>query len=130
MQGNTERFETDGIDLNRPPDSVKPKRFPLLQNVRITTQGQIEPRFGLQDLGNVVAGQSPLHSIRRLNDFGSFIYVLGTGTHLAYGQLAPFTDLDSGYSGNPLSIIPWRPDQSTLAYMYVADSLRMRKVNV
>lgn len=131
MQGNTERFETDGIDLNRPPDSVKPKRFPLLQNMRVTTQGQLEPRFGLQDLGLVVSGQTPLHSIRRLNGLSSsFTYILGAGTHLADGQSFPFTDRDSGYSGDPLSLVPWRPDQATIPYMYVADRLRMRKLSV
>lgn len=131
-QGPSERFTTVGIDLNRPIDDIKPNHYPYLQNLRITTQGQLEPRFGLSDLGIVVAAQTPLHSIRRLNDpsAGLYTYILGAGTHLAYGVSGgPYTDVDSGYSGNPLALMPYRPESATGAYMYCADSSRMRKLS-
>jgi hypothetical protein len=127
---DTHRLDCTGVDLNRPVDSVKQNKFPLLKNVRSYTAGQIEPRFGLTDIAQVVAGQTPVHSCRRLNDpaNSTFTRVVGAGTHLAYGQ-GSFTDLDSGYSGDPLALVPWKPDASPAAFMYVADRSRMRKVS-
>lgn len=127
---DTNRYNCEGLDLNRPVDSVKKNKFPYLKNCRSYVSGRIEPRSGLVDLAQVVAGQSPVHSARRLNDPLSSTYtrVVGAGTHLAYGQGA-FTDLDSGYSGDPLALVPWKPDVSPTPYMYVADRSRMRKVN-
>jgi hypothetical protein len=130
MQGTTERFDCIGLDLNRPVDSIKEGHYPYLQNQRVNSQGQLEPRLGLTDLGEVVPGQSPVHSIRRLNDPASSAYsnVIGTGTHVAFGvDGGPYTDIDSGYSGNPLALMPYRPESSTASWMYIADSSRMRK---
>lgn len=120
-----------GLDLNRPVDSTKPSKFPYLKNCRSYQAGRIEPRFGLTDIAAVVAGQSPVHSVRRLNDPANSTYtrIVGAGTHLAYGQAA-FTDLDSGYSGDPLALVPWKPDASPTPFMYVGDRSRMRKVGV
>src|SRR5690348_154610 len=94
-----------GLDLNRPVDSVKPGKFPYMKNCRSFQAGRIEPRDGLTKIAQVVAGQSPVHSIRRLNDplNNTYTRVIGAGTHLAYGQ-STFTDLDSGYSGDPLAL--------------------------
>lgn len=129
---DTTRFDCAGLDLARPVDSVKPARYPYLKNMRVYTPGQLEPRLGLVDEGIVVAGQTPLHSIRRLNDGAgsTYTYILGTGTHLAYGPFGgPYIDIDSGYSGDPLALVPFRPDQSTTAFMYAADRSRMRKLS-
>lgn len=127
----TLRFDVNGLELNRPVDSCKEGKWPFLQNVRPTQTGDLVVRPGLSSLGAVVAGQGPVHSIRQLNDprTGLFTYVLGTGSHLAVG-MNPYTDVDSGYSGDPLALVPYRPDQSPEAWMYVADRLKMSKVNV
>lgn len=71
-----------------------------------------------------------VHSIRRLNDStqGSAKRVYGAGTKLYLGEGT--ASVDSGYSGNPLALLPFRPDQSPQPWMYVADSLRMRKVRI
>src|SRR5215471_6654791 len=128
---DTNRFNSLGLDLNRPVDSVKQDKYPFLQNVRSYQAGRLEPREGLTSFGVVVAGQSPVHSERRLNDPANSDYtrVIGTGTHLAIGKTSPFTDLDSGYSGDPLALVPYRPDQSPSSFMYVADRSRMRKTD-
>jgi len=129
---DTQRFDVVGIDLNRPVDSVKPGKFPYLRNMRSYQAGRLEPRMGMEDLGIVVSGQAPVHSVRRLNDpyTNSWKRIIGTGTHLATGQTFPYTDLDSGYSGDPLALQPWKPPNAPDAYMYVADRTRMRKTNV
>ena len=128
---DTQRFDLIGLDLARPVDSIKPGHYAFLQNVRSYTPGVIESRLGLTDLGEVVSGQTNVHSIRRLNDplNSTWTRVIGTGTHLAYGQSTTFTDIDSGYSGDPLALMPYRPDQSPTAFMYVADRSRMRKLS-
>lgn len=132
FERDTQRMECFGLDLNRPVDSVKPNKYPYLLNVRAYLAGRIEPRDGLTITGTgpVVAGQTPEHSVRRLNDpaNNTWTRICGTGTHLAYGQ-GPYTDLDTGYSGNPLALTPYRPLGSPSSFMYVADSDRMRKVN-
>lgn len=127
---DSQLFNCRGLDLNRPVDSVKEGKFPYLKNVRTYQAGRIEPREGITDIAEVVAGQSPLHSARRLNDPANSTYtrILGAGTHLAYGQAA-FTDLDSGYSGDPLALVPYKPNASPSPYMYIADRSRMRKVS-
>jgi hypothetical protein len=128
------RFDCLGLDLNRPVDSVKPGKFPYMKNCRSYQNGRVEPRFGLTDLALVVAGASQVHSIRRLNESnGTFTRVIGTLGHLAYGvstAITPFTDIDSGYSGNPLALVPWRPEESPTTFMYIGDSARMRKLSV
>jgi hypothetical protein len=130
-----QRLDFIGLDLNRPVDSVKPGKIPYGKNIRSFVAGRIECRDGITDIAQVVAGQSPVHSCRRLNDPNSaydpasvdWTRIVGTGAHLAYGQ-ASFTDADSGYSGNPLALVPWTPVGAPTAYMYVGDSLRMRKI--
>jgi hypothetical protein len=73
---------------------------------------------------------TPIHSCRRLNDpaNSTFTRVIGVGFDLGYGQAA-FTDIDTGYSGNPLALVPWQPLNSPTSFMYIGDSLRMRKIN-
>lgn len=128
---DTQLFDAIGMDLARPLDSLKPGHWAFLQNTRSFTPGTLGPRLGLTDLGLVVSGQTNVHSIRRLNDplNSTYTRVIGTGTHLAYGQSTTFTDIDSGYSGDPLALMPYRPDQSPTAFMYVADRSRMRKLS-
>lgn len=128
---DTQIFDCEGLDLNRPVDSVRAKHYPYLKNGRSYVSGRIEPRFGLTDIAAVVAGQTPVHSARRLNNPATSAYarIIGTGTHLAYGT-ATFMDSDSGYSGDPLALVPWKPDASPSPFMYVADRSRMRKLNV
>lgn len=125
------RFATVAVDLNRPVDDVKPARVPFAKNVRSITAGVAETRPGLQ--GGLATGFSPAHTVRRLNDknTGSAIVLAGAGTHLVSSDtgLAVATDRDNGYSGDPLTLVPWRPDQSPQSWMYAADRSRMRKVS-
>lgn len=131
FERDTQRFDCLGLDLNRPVDSVKPSKFPYLKNCRSFLAGRIEPRDGITKIDQVVSGQTGVHSCRRLNDpfDNTWKRIIGTGTHLALGQ-STFTDIDSGYSGDPLALIPWRPKSSPEPFMYVADRSRMRKVTV
>lgn len=131
----TERFYVRGIDLNNPQDSVRQGFVPIIENVRSFTEGVIQPRQGLGGgpaalAGTVLAGKSPVHSIRRLNDPASntFARIVGVGDSLAFGTTVfPYTRAQYNgsnvvFSGNPLALIPYRPDQSPQSWMYVGDS--------
>lgn len=124
------RLDLLGLDLNRPVDSIKPNKYPIIKNLRSYQAGRIEPRLGIANINTVVGSQTPVHSIRRLNDpnNATFTRVIGAGTHVAVGQ-ASFTDLDSGYSGDPLALVPWAPENSPTPFMYIGDRSRMRKVS-
>lgn len=136
----TERFRVYGIDLNNPVDSVKPGYYPILENVRSYTDGVIEPRQGLSLIATVSStNKTPVHSVRRLNDpnSGNWIRVVGiqdtisfmnsTSTSNTFTR-AQYNSADITVSGNPLALVPWRPDQSPSSWMYIGDSTAMRKL--
>ncbi len=128
VQRDTNRFFCLGMDLNRPIDELKQLKYALLKNVRAYQTGRLEARKGLSLVGTV---DGAVHSIRRLNvpRTGAWTRVIGSGENLSIGQ-GPFTQIDTGYSGNPLALVPYRPSQSPDPWMYVMDSDKQRKVNV
>jgi hypothetical protein len=69
-------------------------------------------------------GSGPVHSLRRLNDStpagpgSGFSLVGGSGTSLYNNSTA----VASGLSGNPLSLVPFRPNTSVQPWEYVGDS--------
>ncbi len=126
-----ERFICRGLDLVSPVDNIPPGKYPRLRNVR-AYRDFIQPRPGIASVGNTGSGSDnfPVHSIRRLNDEtqSDFTMVVGSGTRLFTGKTGGFTQQDAGFSGDPLSMVPFRPTQSPRPWMYVADRSRMRKV--
>jgi hypothetical protein len=81
-------------------------------------------------------GELEVHSIRRLNDSTPgatqpATHIVGGGTKLYYRDPAGiYTEIDSGYSGDPLSLCHYRPDAALAPYMYVGDRTRLRKTDV
>lgn len=132
---DTQRLYCRGVDLNSPVDSVKEFHFPILENMRSYTDGVLRPRQGLTSINTVIASQTPVHSIRRLNNKlnSTFTRVVGTGTKLATGQSSfsnvQYNGSDVAFSGKPLAMVPWKPDQSPVSWMYVADTSAMYKVS-
>lgn len=116
-----------GLGLNSPVDSMTPGKFPILKNVRVLQNGQLDNRAGSAVLTTGIP--APIHSIRRLNDkeLGIYTRLVGAGPSI-YAGTNVFAPIDTGYSGNPLSLVPFRPTNSISPWMYVADSLRMRKI--
>src|SRR4051812_40901138 len=101
----TALFDAMGVDLNAPLDRVREGYAAILENFRPEIDGALSPRPGTGNGVMVVAGQSPVHSIRRLNDStsGSTVsrIIVGTGTHVGSvnAALGAATDIDSGFSG-------------------------------
>jgi hypothetical protein len=132
---NTKRLYSHGIDFNNPVDSLPDGFYPILENIRSYTDGILQPRQGItQVASSVIASQTPVHSVRRLNNAlnSTWTRVVGVGTKLATGQSSfstvQYNSSDVAFSGKPLAMVPWRPDQSPVSWMYVADSTAMYKV--
>ena len=125
------RAECNGIDLVHPIDRMPPGYFPYIFNARIMQEGRIDGRPGYSQK---IQLQDTPNSIRRLNDPSKlyapsgYIYVGGGGTKLYAGTEGAYAPIDTGYSGDPLSIIPFRPDQSPEPWMYVFDKNKSTKV--
>ena len=127
------RFDCAGIDLVHPIDRMPPGAFPYLFNVRVLEEGRLESRPGYSPFISLSPGDTP-NSIRRLNDPdrslapAGYVYVGGGGTKLYAGTESTYTLIDSGYSGNPLSLLTFRPEQSPESWMYVYDQAKQVKV--
>lgn len=125
-----------GIDLQRPVDRTSPGKWPYIENVVGTVDGTATPRPGLgtSALATAPATETPWHSIRTLNDptggSGVWCRYHGVGDRLCSelsSAVGTINNLLGGFSGNPLSLVPARPTESPQPYMYIADSLLMRK---
>ena len=122
-----------GIDLVNPLDRMAPGFFGYLFNARVIEEGRIEGRPGYSSLISLTGSDTP-NSIRRLNDPDmstspeGYTYIGGGGTNLYAGQETDYAVIDTGYSGNPLSLLTFRPDQSPESWMYVYDQNKLVKV--
>ena len=125
---NGTRLDFHGMSLCVPPDLLPQGKFCFAQNVRAYIKGGIVPRSP-QDSSVANVGTA-VHSLRRLNDFtpagpsSGYILVSGAGVELFANSIV----VDSGLSGNPVSLVPFRPNASVQPWMYVGDSNKMDKV--
>jgi len=123
------RFGVRGIQLSRPVDLLEENKYPALKNVRSYVDGVIQSRPGMALIYDVDSGAATaLHTIKRLNDAvnARSTYFTGAGTKLyadTSGHTAA-TEIDSGYSGDPISTVPHRPEQSPLPWLYFMDRTR------
>jgi len=116
-----------GVGLRHPPDLLPDGLYPVVNNMTARILGGLQVRAGITPLNTLNYG-APVHSIRRLNDEtnNSFMQLIGAGTSIF--DTTSTTAIDSGYSGNPLSMVPFRPNQSPRSWMYLSDGTRSRKV--
>lgn len=131
-----EVLDFQGMDLLHPVDKMPPGKVPYALNVRRYIKGRIT---GRNTQGGLLSRNttSPIHSLRVLNDTtdagppGGYITIVGGGPGLSYNRASGNVvgqQLASGLSGNPLALIPFRPNASVQPWMYVGDSLKMLKV--
>ncbi len=126
------RLDHTGIDLVHPVDRMPPGRWPYTVNGRVVEEGRFEGRPGYTVFSNAGSG---FHSIRRLNDEDAsvapagYIYIVGGGGDLYAGTEGALAIVASGFSGDPLSLLTFRPDQSAESWMYVYDRTKMVKVS-
>lgn len=131
---NGQRFQPGGMVTTTPLDSLfsttnqltmaaSPAKYAFLQNVRGYRQQQIIGRATAST--PVVTGLPvPVHTLKMLNDttpggpVGGYVRVIGA----AGAMYVNFASVATGLSGNPVSLCPFRPNQSVAPWMYVADS--------
>jgi hypothetical protein len=129
-----QRFGAYGQDLASPPDAPqRANRLAIGKNVRQVLRGTLQCRNGTSVHLTSATNETPWHSLRRLNDpaASDFTYIAGIGDSLQFGKtgtLAIPSGEGSGWSGNPLSLVPFVPEQAVEPWMAVADSLKLRKI--
>lgn len=129
-------FDCSGMDLGVPTDQQQQTgKYPILINVRQVIRGTLRSRPGLNSFQTAVASNTPWHSVRRLNDkfANDYTYVaglgpIGTGILASAKAAGATTSRDTGYSGYPLSMLPFRPENTTNEWMAVADFNKMAKI--
>ena len=116
-----------GLDLTSPPNRLLAGFCAVAQNVRSYGKGM----FNLRNLltGPLYTLAAAVHSLRRLNDItpngppSGFSIINGAGTVVsAWNSTIGIDNVASGLSGNPVSMVPFRPNSSVQPWMYVADS--------
>jgi hypothetical protein len=117
-----------GMDLVNPVDRIPEGKYAYAQNVRRYLGGGTTSRATQDSISYTLP--SAVHSLRRLNDLTpagpvlGFV-IIGGASDKIYSNA---TQVDSGYSGNQVSLIPFRPNASVQPWMYCFDSQKSGKV--
>lgn len=111
-------------------DTIPESDWTRLINVRRTIDGAWIGREGQTSLTNAIGTKH--HSIARLSDptGGTYTRIWGIDTSLYYGQSGALTLAETGFSGDPLTLVPASPPHSDDTWMYVADRTKMRKIRI
>lgn len=125
-----------GLDLVNPINRLRAGVVTLAVNVRAYIKGGYMVRNPLS-IQLFAALSAPIHSIRRLNDStpngppGGYTLIVGAGTNLyAWNPTIGTVLVASGLSGNPLSMVPFRPNASVQPWMYIGDSAPQGAVTI
>ena len=133
----TQRFAVRGLQLAKNLDELDSSELAIYQNLRQFVIGKLDTRPGLTAINAAAMADLIVHSVRRLNNdlpsaTQSFARIVGAGTSLYSdnGAHNAYTLKASGFSGRPLSLVPFRPEQSPEPWMYIGDASKSGKINV
>lgn len=121
-----------GLNLAVAIDALQPGQFSRLTNVftpDLEGTREFITRPGL--LAYATAPSNDVHSLVRLElpQENSYIRFAGSGGTVAKGTGGgAWTEVDTGYSGNPLTLLPHRPKLSGDPWVFVGDATRNRKI--
>lgn len=123
----------NGFALGVASDLRPPNKFKFLQNIRVIEEGVIESRALVGEFltleGNPAIVPHDIKTIlNKAND--SFLRIVGAGDKLYTGDGIILLEKADGFSGKPLFMIDFRPEQSVEAYLYIADENKFVKVSV
>src|SRR5215469_4064570 len=114
-----------GHDLSNPINRLLGK-IALAVNVRAYVSGSITLRTALTNA--IVTVSAGIQTVARLNDSTpagpaqGYSYIIAGGTILHCVTVpAPPDPIATGMSGNPLSMVPFRPNASVQPWMYIGD---------
>lgn len=115
-----------GIDLTSPINRIQPTKVAMAANVRAYEKGGFKLRNLLTNA--IVTVSSAIQTIARLNDTtpagpaSGFSYIFNGGSTLYSFTDSTDTTVATGLSGNPISLVPFRPNASVQPWMYVGDT--------
>lgn len=109
-----------GLDLRDAPDKVGEGAWVRLKNVKSPQEGVIATRDGRSVYFTV--SSSPVHTIKRLDDDHLLV---GANTEIFLNDIQKAT----GFSGNPLSLVPFKPALASSQWTYIGDTLLSKKLN-
>jgi hypothetical protein len=117
-----------GLDLVRAINRLLPGFSTVAVNLRSYIKGGFTLRNPLS--AELIASlPAPIHTVRRLNDStpngpaSGYALIIGAGTNLyCWNSTIGLVLVATGLSGNPLSMVAFRPNASVQPWMYVADS--------
>lgn len=120
-------FDFKGFSLVDPINRIKNGVCAVAVNVRAYFLGGVTFRNLLT--GAIYTLNAAVHSIRRLNDTtpagppSGYSIINGAGTRISvWNSTDGVVDVADGLSGNPVSIVPFRPNASVRPVGYIADS--------
>lgn len=130
------KFMYTGMDLRNPPDLMPQGKTPYILNMTPNPiLGGMETRAGLDNAGATGAGAVTVHSLKRVNNplpgaTNAYVRFAAALTAMYYAVAsAPttYSALTGVYSGNPLALVPYRPQGSPETWLYAYDSALQSK---
>ena len=114
-----------GLDITSPINRLKAGFCALAVNVRRYIAGGFALRNPLS--GALYTLSAVVQSIARMNTIGGYLIFGADSSGKLYSGA---TSVVTGLSGNKVSLVPFQPNQSTQAVMYVGDSAAAGTVTV
>ena len=131
------RFILRGVNITQPGDMLSPEFAQVMQNLRCLRVGEWRQRPGtslIADINPAVGETASVRSIVPINNEATSTYrrvVLTADGKLFKDNAAnnSFTQIGTGFSGNPLTSALARPERSPYPYALLADRDKMAKVD-
>jgi hypothetical protein len=130
-----ERLDFHGMSVASPIDMLPSGKFVFAQNLRRYIKGAIKGRNLLT--AELYVLSAAVHSLKRLNDstpnspVSGYSIINGANTVLSiWNSTLGVESVATGLSGNPVSMVPFRPNTSVQPWMYVADSAPQGNVTI
>jgi hypothetical protein len=120
-----------GIDLTSPLNRMPGGRVAMAENVRAYIEGGFTLRNALSN--PLIVVDSSIHTLARMNDTtpagpdSGYCYIIGTDSGSVFVNNVKVA---SGQTGDPISIIPFRPNTSVRPWGYLFDDAAFPNVTV
>src|SRR5262245_22541540 len=121
------RFGAGSLNLKYSLDAMD--GWSRLSNSWHENEGEAIARPGQTSLATHGAGTT-CHSVRKLRSpsAGTMTRLVGAGPTVHRGASGATTSVSTGYSGDPLALVPHRPTVSSDPWMFIGDRSKMQKV--
>lgn len=115
-----------GIDLTSPLNRMPNGHAAVAQNARAYVEGGFTLRNGLSNA--IITVDSSVNTIQRLNDttpagpMQGYSTIIATDSGTVWCNPTQVSPVVEGQSGNPVSIVPFRPNTSVQPWAYIGDN--------